>query len=202
MHICNYSMYEGLPTSCYCTQPAPPMHLWHKASLVWWKHSHLCLQLSPHTVRLFLALIFRGVAGYKYLVGSPDSSLPLASALPSTVSVTGDQPNPTSTIYTMMMLQDLIFVTYHQKIIRLCLSATPAFSLTQCVTWRHRVTPQPKERGACSEMAGGNPYTQSFNVEIIVILLFTAINQNFDYSIIIAIPLWLLLLISYTQLRN
>lgn len=135
-------------------------------------------------------------------MGSPDSGLPLASALPSTVSVTGDQPNPTSTIYTMMMLQDLIFVTYHQKIIRLCLSATPAFSLTQCVTWRHRVTPQPKERGACSEISGGNPYTQSFNVEIIVILLFTAINQNFDYTIIIAIPLWLLLLISYTQLRN
>lgn len=145
-------MYEALPTSCYCTRPAPLMHSGHKASPVWRKHSHLCLQLSPRTVHLFLPLIFRGVSGHdKALVGSPDSGLPLASALLSTVSVTGDQPNPTSTIYTKMVHQDhrkyLVFVKIdNQKIIRPCLSATTAVSLLQYVTRRHCVTPQSKER--------------------------------------------------------
>lgn len=166
-----------------------------------------CLQLSPRTVHLFLPLIFRGASGHdKYLVGSPDSGLPLASALLSTVPVPGGQPNPTSTISTMMVHQDhrkyLIFVRYHQKIIRPCLSATTAFSLTPCMTQRYHVIPQPKERGTYSEISGRNPYIQSFIIEIIVILLFTAINQNFGYSIITVIPLWLLLLISYNQLRN
>lgn len=150
MHTCNYCMYEGLTTSCYYTQPAPLMCLWHKASLDWSKHSHLCLQLSPRTVHLFLPLIFRGASGHdKYLVGSPDSGLPLASALLSTVPVPGGQPNPTSTISTTMVHQDhrkyLIFVRYHQKIIRPCLSATTAFSLTPCMTRRYHVTPQPKK---------------------------------------------------------
>lgn len=67
------------------------------------------------------------------------------------------------------------------------LSAIPAFSLTQCVTGRHRVTPQPKERGACSEIFGRNPYTQSFIMEIIVILLFTEprLEHNYSYSIMV-----------------